>query len=147
MISVCNVNNEAKFTALLALRAPGHHALNYNEKGSDSYNTIMKWFNIRETTVVFEQVVRTHNGVLYLPAKDAFIDFEHECYRMVNMLTVLNIANASTNNSQLLESMTEVDTSFSSLIVESNFDDGVLAEARQLGFIGPKFEINPRLLV
>jgi hypothetical protein len=147
MISVCRIKDEAKFTALLASRVPKHAALDYDAEGSRRYNTIKEWFNLSETTTVFEQVVRTPNGILYIPASDSFVDFRFDYYYEVDMLAVFGVANASTNNKELLKTMPEATDSFSSLIMGSPFSEELLDEARELGFIGQRFEIDSRFLV
>lgn len=146
MISVCSIKDETKFTALLASRVPYHPALEYDDNNSERYVTIMKWFSVGNAIPVFEKISRTHNGILYSVESNVFIDFNFECYKTVNIMSVFAAANVSTNNSELLESMEKVDPSFSSLILESDFDAEFMAEARRLGFVGPKFDLDERFL-
>jgi hypothetical protein len=148
MAAVCNIKSELKFTALLASREPDHIALEYDVKGSHGYNEIMKWFDISKTTSVFEQIVRTPNGILYSPTRDAFVHLNYGCYWDLNMLAVLDAANVSTNNMEIMKSVSyqNQETNLNTMILEWEFDSDVIAEARKFGFVGPKFKIDNRFL-
>ncbi|SIP85819.1 Hypothetical protein PACV_103 [Pacmanvirus A23] len=133
------VNNISAFELLLLKNDPDHECIEYNENGSNGYNTITKWAQIGNLRNVSTGIKTTHNGILYSEECDSFVEFNHKNivfdFRRIKCFgTVLG--------NYLNEQLDQIET----FIIDEDDYSSIIYDAEQIGCIGEQIRIKRKLI-